>query len=945
MRSYLKHIIVLCLILSAINLNAQNTKSAVAAGISLNDRLPLDPAIVHGKLPNGITYFIKQNKKPEKRAELRLAVNAGSILEKDNQQGLAHFTEHMAFNGTKNFARQEIVDFLESIGMRFGPELNAYTSFDETVYMLQLPTDSSDVLEKGFDILEDWAHQITFEGPEIDKERGVIIEEWRLGRGADARMRDKQFPVLFKDSRYAERLPIGKKEVLEGFKHETLKQFYKDWYRPNLMSVIAVGDFDVKKIEDIIKKHFSAIPALKNAPERKYYPVPDHKETLYSIVTDKEAQGSSVAVYYKKKAEDETTVKDYRKTIVEGLYNRMFNDRLYELSKLADPPFIQAGSGKFSLIRTKDAYGLSAWVKENDIPKGLATLLREAERVRLYGFTQTELDRQKKKALRQVEQTYRERDKIESANFAGELVSHYLTGEPAPGIEYENELYKKYVPEITLNEINRLAADLLTPVNRVVLAETPEKEGVTIPTQKDLEAVFTSVSREKITAYEDKFADSDLLTALPVPGKIVSEEKNERLGYTELKLSNGINVILKQTDFKNDEIVFRAVSPGGNSLVPDSSYIPAMTATAVVSEGGVGKFSQVDLQKLLAGKVVRVNPWISELNEGLNGQASPEDMETMFQLIYSYFTAPREDSAAFLSYKSRVKAYLENRSASPESALQDTFQVTMANYHFRSKPLDSQALNKMDIEESMQFYKERFADAGDFTFIFVGNFDPEKMKQMATQYLASLPSKGRDENWKDIGMRYPTGVIEKSVAKGIEPQSKVVIGFSGPFEWTRKNLLDGEAMTGVLNIKLREVLREDKGGTYGVGAWFSPAKYPDSDYTVTISFGCAPERVNEMVSAVFAQIDSLKNQGPAELYVNKQKEIFLRKRETDLKTNGFWVNVFASAITLNEDPAYILNFNNMVHDLTAADIQQAAKRLFNEKNYVRVVLYPENYRQ
>jgi zinc protease len=528
----LAFIILFCATISA----QQNNSTANAQDLQI--LLPIDPNVTIGKLDNGITYYIRTNKKPEKRAELRLVVNAGSVLEDDDQNGLAHLCEHLAFNGTKNFNKQELVNYLESIGMRFGPELNAYTSFDETVYMLTVPTDKDSIVKTAFQILEDWAHNVSYDSVEIDKERGVVIEEWRLGRGAEARMSDKQFPILFTGSKYAERNVIGKKEILESFKHPTLKSFYKDWYRPDLMAVVAIGDFDKSEIENLIKTHFSKIPPRTKQKTREIFPVPNHKEPLFAIATDVEATRSGVSVYYKHELRKEKTVGDYRKKIVEGLYDGMFNSRLEELARKSDPPFLYAYSGGGRFVRSKELYVLSSGVKDNGIERGLETLLTEAARIKKFGFTFTELERQKKDLLRSMEQAYNERDKTESGNFTYEYVSNFLDEEPIPGIDYEYKLYQQYLSGITLEEVNRLAGERISEENRVVIVNAPEKKDLKVPTQEDLSAIFKSIEKSDIKGYDDKVSTEPLIANPPAPGTIKEENLINELGVTEWSACN-----------------------------------------------------------------------------------------------------------------------------------------------------------------------------------------------------------------------------------------------------------------------------------------------------------------------------------------------------------------------------------------------------------------------
>ena len=578
----------LLLLLPCSAIEQQKTILEQAQTASLNQKLPIGPQVEVGEFENGLRYYIRVNKRPENRAELRLVVNAGSILEDDDQQGLAHFLEHMAFNGTKNFAKHKLIEFMESIGMRFGPGLNAYTSFDETVYMLTVPTESPEIMETAFQILGDWSQAFLLEPEEIDKERGVIIEEWRLGRGAGARMRDKQLPILFKGSQYAERLPIGKKETIESFKHKVLKRFYKDWYRPDLMAVIAVGDFDRATIKGLIDKHFSELPKRKKARPRRTFQVPDHKETLFAIATDKEYTRASVSVYHKLPLREQDTVGAYRERIAEALYNRMLNQRFNELAQKPDPPFIYASSSRGIFIRSKEVYALNASVKEEGIERGLEALLTESKRISQFGFVESELERQKQEVLRFIEKAYTEREKTESYQYVSEYMRNFLQGEPIPGIEYEFELYKRFVPEIPLEEINSLGKEWLTEHNRVIMVSAPEKEELAVPTEEELLAVFDAVEEKEIEPYVDTTLTQPLLSEIPEPGEIAETKSIDEFGITEWELSNGVHVVLKPTDFKADEIILRAASPGGTSLASDEDFIPAQTATQVIASGGLG---------------------------------------------------------------------------------------------------------------------------------------------------------------------------------------------------------------------------------------------------------------------------------------------------------------------------------------------------------------------
>lgn len=910
----------------------------------LEQQLPVDPQVNIGELDNGLRYYIRRNQEPQKRAELRLVVDVGSVLEDEDQRGLAHFAEHMAFNGTARFAKQALVDYLESVGMRFGPDLNAYTSFDETVYILQVPTDSLEIVDKALQILEDWAHGISFEPEEIDKERGVVVEEWRSGRGAGARLRDQQLPVILHDSRYAERLPIGVKAVIDTFAHSSLTDFYQRWYRPDLMAIIAVGDFDPDWIEERIRVYFSHLAAPASAEARPLYPVPDHEETLFAIASDREATHSSVTVYYKQDIEPEGRVGDYRRYLVQALYHRMINQRLHELTVQADPPYLQGLSNQGRMVRSKNAYMLRAVVVDNGILRGLDAILTEARRALLHGFTPAELEREKKEMLRGMEQAYRERDKRRSRSHADEYKRNFLTDEPIPGLEYEYGFYRSFVPEIALEEVNAQAASWLRSDNRVIAVSTPEKEGVEPPTGDALLAVFAEVAEREMEPYVDEVRDAPLMESLPEEAAaIVARDSVPELGLTRWQLANGIKVLLKPTDFKNDEVLFTASSPGGHSLVADAEFIAARTADGVVSGGGVGRFDKIELEKMLAGKVVGVDPWIGGLQEGLKGSASSEDLETLFQLIHLYATAPRADTTAFAAYQAWMRGVLENRSASPEAAFGDTVQVVLAQHHFRARPWSEALIEEMDLATSMRIYEERFADAGDFTFIFVGNFTLASIEPLVRRYLGGLPASGRQESWRDVGIEPPRGVVERYVYRGLEEKSQTQLVFTGGFDWSYQSFFTIHALADILRTRLREVLREDLGGTYGVGVSVSASHYPKGEYSLAISFGCEPDRAEELAEVVFAEIDTLQREGPGETYIQKAKEMRRRRHETRLRENGYWLGLLDMAEFHRLDPRLALNYMDYVEALDAASVQQAAQRYFKRGNYVRVVLLPADY--
>ncbi|HSL71792.1 MAG TPA: insulinase family protein [Longimicrobiales bacterium] len=904
-------------------------------------QLPVDSAVKVGTLPNGVRYYVRANAQPQKRAELRLVINAGSVLEDADQRGLAHMVEHMAFNGTRNFAKQEIVNYLESIGMQFGADLNAYTSFDETVYMLQVPTDTGTALAKGIQILEEWAHLVTFDTLEVNKERGVVIEEWRLGRGAEARMRDSVFPVLFKNSRYAERLPIGDKSTLEGFRPETLRRFYRDWYRPDLMAVVAVGDFDPVQVERMIREHFERVPAAKAARARPEYPVPDHAETLVTIVTDAEATSTSVEVYQKLPKRDEGTVAAYRAGLVDYLYASMLNARLSELTQQSDPPFIGAGGGRGSLIRSKDVMSIGAGVAETGVERGLEAILTEAERASRHGFSASEFDREKTRLLRFYETAYAERAKSESGQFADEYARNFLEQEPIPGIAFEYDLVKRLLPEIQKSEIDAVARGWSAEPNRVIVLQAPRKPGLTLPGRDRLLAVFDAVKQKQIPAYVDRIAAGPLVAKPPRPGQIVAEKKVADVGVTIWELSNGARVMLKPTDFKDDEVLFSAASPGGHSLASDRAHTSAAFSSLLVSLSGVGTYSAVELGKALAGKAIDVRPYIAETREGLSGSGSPKDIRTLFELAHLYFTAPRKDSTSYESYRTRLSAIIANRDASPETPFWDTLQVTLAQHHPRARPLTPALLRELDLEQAISFYRERFADAGDFMFTLVGSFTLDSIRPLVEQYLASLPSNRRVERARDVGMRPPAGVITRAVRRGREPKSQTQIVFTGPFTYTRAERHALASLIDVLDIRLREVLREDLSGTYGVSINQTSSREPYPHYAVYINFGAAPERLDSLAAAVFDIIEQMKRDGPSATDLAKIKETQRRSFEKGLRENSFWASQLMARAENGEELTNILTFPALVDALTAEQVRDTARKHLRKDNYVRVSLFPE----
>jgi zinc protease len=908
---------------------------------ALTQTVPVDTQITQGTLPNGLRYYVRENRLPQARAELRLVVKAGSVLEDEDQRGLAHFVEHMAFNGTLHFPKQEITSFMQSLGMRFGAHVNAHTSFDETEYDLQIPTGNPAVIDRSLTILEDFAHNVSFDGVEIDKERGVILEEWRLGLGAGERIRDVQMPVLLKGSRYAERSPIGKPEIISNANYDRLKQFYADWYRPDLMAVVAVGDFDKAAVEAQIRSRFGAIPAAASPKPRPDYDVPAQPGTAYSIITDPEVTQTAISVFTKMPARDQSTVGAYRRQMTERLFSGMVSARLDEIAQQPNAPFLAAQTSRGIFVRTAEVTSLNALVAQGGVERGLTALFTEIDRVARFGFTATELDRQARGLQRVLENATVEKNKSPSGPLADEFIRNFLQGEPIPGIVYEFALNQRFLPEITLAELNALAKEWAPDRNRVVTVSAPEKDRASLPDAAKMTAAIAAAIGKPLTAYVDTVSTEPLLEPLPAPGRVATASTNDKLGVTEWRLSNGVRVVLKPTTFKEDEILFRAVSPGGTSLASDRDFIAAETADEVIAQGGLGKLRSLDLGRVLAGRSVSVRADIGDTSEGLRGGSSRQDLETMFQLIYLTFTAPRPDPVAFGVFKEQLKVALANQDALPDTAFEDALNSALTQNHPRALGLKAANVDEMNLDRSLAFYKERFADASDFTFVFVGSFDLATMRPLVERYLASLPSLQRKESARDLGIQPPAGVVEKQVRKGIEPKSQVSIVFTGAFVNDEIHRLTLRAMGEMLSGNLHRTLREDLGGTYGVSVEPRFTKRPKEEYRIAISFACDPARAESLIKSTFDVIAEFKDSGPSDGQVADTRQALMRDFETNSQRNGYLLGRLVSKYDYGENVEEVFDIRASVDRLNAELIRDAARTYLDTRRYVGVMLLPE----
>jgi zinc protease len=922
---------------------AQTASATPARAFAPQDTIPFDSAVRTGRLANGLTYYVRKNLRPANRVLLRLAVKTGSLDEADDQQGLAHMLEHMAFNGSAHFPPGQLVSYFESTGARLGPHVNAYTGFEETVYMLDLPSDKPEVVEKGLSAFADFAGGLTLDPKEIDKERGVVIEEWRGGLGAQSRVRDKQIPVLFYHSRFADRLPIGKPDIIRGFPPARLRAFYDTFYRPDRMAVIAVGDMDPQKLEDEVKATFAAVKPRAPEPPARNVVVPLHKDTLVSVVTDPELTRSSVTLLRKRPQDPEDTVGDYRRDLVQRLFEQMLNERFDELARRPDAKFLRAGVYGERLSSDVEAESLSASVQDGHIQDGLAAIALEAKRAREFGFGAGELDRAKKWMAAFYERAYTERDKTESGSFAQEYLSHFLEREPSPGIEYEYRLVQQVLPGITAVETAALGKSLLGEDARVVLATSPQKPDVKIPTEEDLKAALRAVDTTSVTPWNDTTTTREIVEHKPEPAAIVSTHTVDAIGLTVVTFANGVEAWLKPTDFKNDQVVFSMQAKGGTSLAPPEDFVEASFATSYVSISGAAGLKALDLQKLLAGKLANASPYLSLSTQGFNGSAAPAQLETALRLLFARFTQPGDDPDAFELMKRQLSAAVANRLDNPETVFSDTLEAVNTSNHYTSKPLTPERVASLDRAKMSAFYRSRFSNAADFTFFMVGAFKIDQALPLLARYIGGLPSTGKaTSNYKDVGIRFPAAPARVRVEKGREPKSETVISYyaepaaNDPMEQER-----ALAATDVLEIALRDILREELGQTYTVSVdlvQFAPQR---GGGHVEISFGAAPENIDKMTARVMQEVERFKKDGPTEDLLNKAKETARRNYETQLKTNGYWLGRFQAVELWGQDPTLIAHRLDRINALTVAAVKDAFDKYFPSERMTIVTLAPQ----
>lgn len=917
-----------------LTLSAQTAKTSGKA-------LALDPAVRSGKLANGFTYYIRHNEEPKNRVVFYLANKVGSILETEEQRGLAHFLEHMSFNGTKHYPKNKLVDYLQKSGVRFGADLNAYTNFDETVYQLPIPSDKPELVQGGLQIMRDWAQDATLDPSEMDKERGVVLEEKRLRKGAGERMREVYFPVILNQSRYAGRLPIGVDTVLNNFRPETLKSFYQDWYRPNLQALIVVGDINVDEMEKNIKAKFGDLKNPVKEKSRTVYTVPLTGTNNFISVTDKENRATFAEIMIKHPEQKIRTAADYRNMIVRSLFNDMLSERYDEITRQADPPYISGGGGINNFLNSLDVYSARVTAKPGQLEKGLKAVWRETVRIKKFGFTEPELERAKKNYLNILEFSLKEKDKTASARYVGEYLQYFLKGTAAPGITEEYRMAQRDMLTISIQDMNAVSKAIIKSKDRDILITAPESEKAGLPNQSTVEGWLAQVEAEPLQPYKDETSKLPLLAQEPVPGKTVKLETDEVIHTTTLTLSNGVKVVLKPTDFQNNQILLSGFAPGGSSLYSGADIQSAKYAATVTSLGGLGNYTVSELRKYLADKQAGVGVSISENYQSVGGGSATKDAETMLKLVYANFTKPRMDKVMFDGFINRNKASLANRSNDPNVVFADTAIAVLNQGNIRRTAPSIAALDQIDPNRALEIYKERFADASNFTFVVTGSFNIDELKPLLEKYLGGLPATFKSESYKDLDIHPPAGVVEKTVYKGTALKAQVNLIFTGTFDYSDGEQIQLDALKEVLQIRLTERLRENESGVYSPGVGQSVSKYPQSRYNFSVSFGCSPQNVEKLIASALDEISKIKTSGPLQVNVDKYKAEVQRTQETSLKSNNWWLDYLVTSLQNHDDLHSLNNYDRELSKVTPESIKAIANKYLSGKNYIRLVLMPE----
>lgn len=905
---------------------------------------PMDTAIRYGKLSNGLTYYIRHNEQPKQRAEFYIAQKVGAILEEDSQNGLAHFLEHMCFNGTKNFPGKNFLNGFESMGVKFGDNINAYTSLDETVYNLSdVPTTREGYIDSSLLILHDWSNFVSLEDAEIDQERGVIREEWRQGRSAARRIMQARNKVLMAESQYAKRDVIGDTAVINNFKYDVLRAYYKKWYRPDLQAILVVGDVNVDQIEAKIKQVFSDIPAPVNPAPRTYYTIPDNEKPLVGVFTDPEMTGTTFLMLWKRAGlpdEVRLSVQGYQLNRVNNLISIMANERLSNVTQEPGSPFGNAGAGVSNMVRTTDCVIFQCSPVLGKEKEARERILKEAEIIRRYGFTESELERAKSEELSYFEKSAKERNQQKNNKLVQELVRHFTDAESCPGIIWENDMVKQLMPHINLSLVNQMASSYMTDKNFVFTISGPEKPGLTYPTNDELLQEIAAAKAAKYDAFKDSVSTDPLISVLPKPGKVKKSVENKELGTIEWTLSNGIQVILKPTKFKDDEVRMSAWSDGGMSLVPEKDLLSATLTTDVIRQSGLGTFNLTDLSKKLTGKIATAAPAISSYDETMSGSSSVKDQETMLQLAYLYFTAPRKDENAYQLYLKQLNTYLENAAGNPQKAYSDSMSLILYGYNPRVQIMNLETVKKADLNIMMRIYRERFANPADFKFLFIGNIDVKTFQPLVEQYLGGLKTTKNVEKWKDVGLRLQKGIIRKDIVKPLKVSKTTNnIRYSAEMPFNMSNMVRMEAIASILDLRYTATIREKEGATYGVSLRGSLLNTPIELATLAIRFDTDPKLVDKMLGIIHSELDTLALAGPKPEDLNKVKLNMFKQYKEDVQDNGFWA--YALNRYYKDRLNYQADFEKAVESLSIESIKAAAQDLLKPNNRIEILLQPE----
>lgn len=917
---------------------------SLSAQINLQQSVPLDSAVRHGVLDNGMTYYIRHNQEPIERASFYIVQNVGALLEDDNQNGLAHFLEHMAFNGTENFEGKGILNTLEQHGVAFGRNINAYTSFDETVYNISdVPVNRPGLLDTCLLILHDWSNYLSLTDEEIDLERGVITEEWRTRRNSSFRMRSQWFPVLFKGSQFAVRDVIGDTTVIRYHDPEVLRKFYNDWYRTDLQAIIVVGDFDVDEMEVKIKERFSTIPVIKNPQERPSFKIPHHEDTYFVVATDPEATQAQMTLYtlFENSDGKDKKLDDLRIGYARSLYNSMSHMRIQELLQKGQPPFINGQSRISGFVRGYDSYIIGATSNPNGQGLALEAILIETERIRRYGFTESELERAKANFLTNIESQFKQRDKIRNDAFARQLQSHYLLNAAVTGVEFNYQLANAIIPDISTEEILALARHWIRQDNRTLVITGPAKNE-TYLTEKEAKAIIARVEEMDLAPYEDGLAGSSLIDDDLKGAPVIKTEELADFSAVEWTLANNVKVVYRHADYEKDNVSLMAHSPGGSSLWGDE-YVPSLSLmNELIGAYGVGDFNAIDLKKMLAGKKVSLSPGIRELSEGFRGSSAPRDFETLMQLVYLYFEHPRFDPDAHDALMSRYQSYISNMQNEPRKVISDSLTLILNNYHPRIRLMDLQFLEDIEFEQVKEVYLDRIHDAGDFTFFIVGHIEMEVVKPLVEKYLGSLTYTGRHETWKDLGLRPPSGTTEKRIELALEtPKANVNITFINDVAYNAYNNMAMRIVQGVLNLRYIETVREDEGGSYGVGVRWSHSKEPVEEGRFSVFFDTDPEKADYLKTIIYREIDKIMDNGPTVHDLDKTIQNLLKNREQARNHNSFWMNSLFGYYNQGINFADPANYEDILTAMTTEDIQLFVKQFFTEGETIDVLFLPK----